>query len=677
MSSVTRSRFGVFEFDPATLELRKSGRAVRLRPQGLKLLKLLVSRPREVISREEIAQFLWNSGVFVDFEQGVNHVIKQVRAALGDDAESPRYIETLPRRGYRFIAPVEGLVEPKEAPVRADGTEPPRRLERYATEDPERTAEIADGRLEVNASTSLSQSAPRALIGRLERHRIAIATITCAVLSFLGVGLWATFRPPVSSSTVRSVAVLPFNTIGGGGDYFADGLTEALTTELGKAQGLRVIASNTAFAHRDRPTLRELSRELGVGLVVTGSVQRHDASVRINASLVNTSDGTTLWSEHFSRQVTDLLTVQNEISENIAGTLSKTVGVAPLAKSLPATRNPEAYDAYLRGLWHFKGRSSISPIVQARVGTWRSAVAEFERAVVLDPEFALARAALASAYTQLFFYDSTDRRFDERAFLEIQRALAIDPKLPEAYLARAQLTWTARNHFPHEAAIKDLRRAVELNANLADAYLELEKVYYHIGLTDKVIAAGEQVQRLDPSQALSSNRTFRALIDARRLERVRVEVDRNGNLGPYARGDALIALGRLQDALQFLSHSKATLSGDAEYDIGALALLGVVYARLEQPKEAERVLAIVIPAAENPTALSHMHHAQFHIGATFGLLGRKADAARWLTRAADEGYPSYPRFSTDQSLAPLKGSPAYEALLVRLRNDWHRWQESL
>ena len=132
---------------------------------------------------------------------------------------------------------------------------------------------------------------------------------------------------------------------------------------------------------------------------------------------------------------------------------------------------------------------------------------------------------------------------------------------------------------------------------------------------------------------------------------------------PYARGDALIALGRLQDALQFLSRSKATLPGEAEYDIGALALLGVVHARLEQPKEAERVLTVVIPAAQNPGALSHIHHAQFHIGAILGLLGRKADAVHWLTTAADEGYPSFPRFSTDQSLAPLKGYPAYEALL--------------
>ena len=181
------------------------------------------------------------------------------------------------------------------------------------------------------------------------------------------------------------------------------------------------------------------------------------------------------------------------------------------------------------GLWHFKGRSSTGP-VQARAATWRSAVAEFERAVALDPEFALARAALASAYTQLFFYDSTDRGFDEKAYLQIQQALAADANLPEAYLARAQLLWTARKRFPHEAAITDLRRALKLNANLADAHLELEKVYYHIGLTNEAIAAGEQVQRLDPSLALSSTRTFRALIDAGRLEQVRLDVDRQGTL---------------------------------------------------------------------------------------------------------------------------------------------------
>ena len=406
-------------------------------------------------------------------------------------------------------------------------------------------------------------------------------------------------------------------------------------------------------------------------------MQRQNGHIRVNAGLVGTSDGTTLWSEHFSRQVTDVIAVQNEISGKIAGTLSRAVGVVPLAKSSPATRSPEAYDAYLRGLWHLKGRShpvqTLSP--GPTRGDLRSRSSSARWPLIPSSRWP-GRHWPAPTHNSFSTTPPTAASTKRRSWRFSGRWRSI-PTLPEAYLARAQLTWTARNRFPHEAAIADLRRALALNANLADAYLELEKVYYHIGLTDKVIAAGEQVQRLDPSRRYPAIERFRALIDAGRLEQMRLDVDRNGNLGPYVRGDALIALGRLQDALQFLSRSKATLPGDAEYDIGSLALLGLVYARLDQPKQAEQVLAMVSPAAENPTALSHIHHAQFHIGATLGLLGRKADAVRWLTKAADEGYPSYPRFSTDQSLAPLKGYPAYEALLVRLRNDWNRWQKTL
>ena len=657
MGSPSRYRFGVFEFDAETPQLRKAGRPVRLRPQALKLLMLLVSRPREVISRDEIARWLWGADVFVDVEQGLNHTIKQVRAALGDDAESPRYVETIPRRGYRFIAPVEAAAEPEGIPVPAESADMPLALE-------------------LSGSTSLAEAAPLNVVGWVQRRGALSALMACALLATLGAALWVRART-LAAGNPPSIAVVPFKTVGGGDEYLADGLTESLTTALGKVPGLRVIASNTAFTYRDRPTLRAIARELNVGLAVTGSVQRNEDSLSINASVVDTRDGATLWSEHFSTQMADVLAVQNDISVQIAGMLSRKVGVAPPATSGPATRSAQAYEAYLRGLWHLKGHSAATPIVSARAPLWQAAVQEFERALMLDPEFALARAALASAYAQLHFYDATDRRFDQKAFVEIERALRIDPRLPEAYLARAQLTWTARNRFPHEAAITDLRRAVALNPNLADAHLELEKIYYHIGLTDKAIAAGQQVQRLDPYQAWSTSRNFRTLIDAGRLEQVRLVVDGNANLGPYARGDALIALGRLDDALQHLSRSSATRPGEADYDIGALALLGVVYARLNQPTNAEKVLAMIIPAAENSSALSHMHHAQLHTGATLGLLGRKDDAVRWLTKAADEGYPSYPRFSTDPSLAPLKGYPPYEALLRRLRSDWERWKRSL
>ena len=512
----------------------------------------------------------------------------------------------------------------------------------------------------------------------IRRHGLAVALAACVLVSIIWAAWWMVSRRPVASPQTPSVAVLPFTTIGQGDGYFADGITEAVTTELGKVGGLRVIASNTAFAYRNRTSVREVASALRVGLVVRGSVQRAGDTVRIDVSLIEARDETALWSDHYSKPATDVLAVQDEISRQIATTLSKTLGAPTTAKS-PAlvTRHPEAIDAYLRGLWHLKGRSLVNPIVQARVESWHSAVKELERSVTLDPTFALAHATLASAYAQLFFYDATDRGFDERAFRAINRALDINPEQAEAYLARAQLSWTARRKFQHEAAIADLRTALSINPNLAEAYVELEKIYYHVGLTDKAVAAREQATRLDPSQAVSSNRALRALVDANRTEEVRQELDRHENLGAYAHADALVALGQLEEARKVLSTSRVIVPTAPDYDVGTVALLAVVNARLGLRREALQKIDAVMPAARNPTELSHMHHAQLHIGAVLGLLGRHEEAVHWLTRAADEGYPSYPRFATDQSLAPLKGHAGFEALLARLRQDWERRQRSL
>ena len=162
----------------------------------------------------------------------------------------------------------------------------------------------------------------------------------------------------------------------------------------------------------------------------------------------------------------------------------------------------------------------------------------------MDTDFALARAALASAYTQEFFYDATDQEFDQQAFVEIERALAIDPDLAEAYLARAQLKWTAVSRFPHEIAVCRSQAFRIDNRNLAEASVEMGKVYYHVGLTNRAVEAHERARRLDPSQAEAYNRAFRALVDAGRLEETRPEMDRNANLGPYAHGEALVAMGK-------------------------------------------------------------------------------------------------------------------------------------
>jgi TolB-like protein/tetratricopeptide (TPR) repeat protein len=555
-------------------------------------------------------------------------------------------------------------------------------LQRCLRKDPQkRLHDIADARIEIDehdsASTSFAPGVPAAARGRFFAGVIGavlLAVVVGAAWRWLGPA--AGGRPPPRGD-VPSVAVLPFVTIGDGEQYFADGVTEAVTTELGRVGGLRVIASNSTFKFRGKESLREIGRELGVGLIVQGSVQRAAGKVALDVRLVDTRDDTALWSERYSREITDVLAMQDDIASQVASRISKRFGTTVTAKSPSlATTNPDAYDAYLRGVWHVKRRSSAA----TRRTRLVAAIGELERALAMDHDFALAHAALASAYTQRFFYDATDPAFEQKAFVEIEKALAINPNQAEAYLARAQLTWNLRKGFPHKAAIDDLRRALSINPNLAEAYVELGKIYYHVGLTDKAVDANEQAMRLDPSAQDPATRRFRSFIDAGRLQEVRNEIERSAtryapNL--YTRADALLAMEQPEEALQVLSRSTSTESADLESDLGHRALLGVVYARLGRRQDAERTIAAVIPLAENLTGLSHMHHAQFHIGSAYALIGRHDDAMRWLTKAAEEGYPSYPRFSTDQSLAPLKGHAGFVALLERLRQDWDRWQKTL
>jgi TolB-like protein/tetratricopeptide (TPR) repeat protein len=568
-----------------------------------------------------------------------------------------------------------------------------RLLQRCLEKDPTRRLhDIANARMEIeDALRGGVRTAAETAVVELPRSRVRRPSAIAAVMTFaalIAVGALMSYvrsapqvRTPAprssATSDLPSVAVLPFTTIGEGDRYFADGITEAVTTELGRVGGLRVIASSSTFAYRDR-TLRDIARDLGVELVVRGAVQRAAGMVRIDVSLVDTRDDTALWSERYSRELTDVLTVQDDISRQIATTLAKTFSTEPTATSPSLATNPAAYDAYLRGIWHLKGRSATTPNMADWSAERVAAIEELERAVAQDGNFALARAALASAYTQRFFYESTDPALEQKAFVEIQRALAINPNQAEAYLARAQLTWNLRNRFPHERAIVDLRHALSINPNLAEAYVELGKVYVHIGLTDKAVDANEQAQRLDPGAAAPLNRKVDALLAAGRLEEVRHELDRNGpRLLRLYRADVLLALGQPVEAAQVLSALRTVKSAAAEVDSGNKAMLAVVYSRLGRREDAERNLAAAIPAAENPTGLSHMHHAQFDIGRTLALLGRHDDAVRWLTKAVDEGYASYPRFSTDQSLASLKGHAGFTALLARLRQERDRWQQTL
>ena len=285
---------------------------------------------------------------------------------------------------------------------------------------------------------------------------------------------------------------------------------------------------------------------------------------------------------------------------------------------------------------------------------------------------------MASAYTQQLFYNASDPQLERKASIEIEKALAINPDIAEAYLARAQLIWNLRNGFPHERAIADLRRAIALNPNLAVAHVELGKLYLHIGLLEPSVAANEEALRLDPTANIgATNRIVAARIDGGMTEWVSDAVARNPQWSLRSLSAALSFLRRTDAAIAALTQ---TGSSDAELkkkDMNDVALLAQLLARGGRRADAERTLKIAIPLAANPTGLSDTHHAQFAIGCAYALLGDHEKAVEWVTKAANEGYPSYPRFSSEPDLAPLKDYAAFESLLARLRSDHERWRKTL
>ncbi len=475
--------------------------------------------------------------------------------------------------------------------------------------------------------------------------------------------------PAEGIGRTTAVAVMPFATIGDGEAYFADGITEAVTRQLGHIDGAKVVASHSAFAYRGRTEgFRQIGRELGVELMVRGSVQRAADRIRISAALVNTVDDATLWSEQYERASADVLSVQDDIAWQVAARLAGTLGrPAPARPSVTPRTTPAAYEAFLRGIAHMRGSAS----------GFAQGISELERAVALDPAFALARARLASAYTQQFFYNASEPALERKAFVEIEQALAINPDLAEAYLARAQLMWNLRNGFPHERAIADVKRAIASNPSLAEAHIELGKLYFHIGLIDESIVANEEALRLDPRASPPLQRLIGAKIDGGRGAELADELARSPQWPLRSRSAVLSDLGRTDEAITAILPRGATNEEIHKAEMNEVALLAQLFARSNRRADAQRALAAAIPLAANPTGLSDTHHAQFAIGCAYALLGKSDQALEWVTRAANEGYPSYRRFSREPDLKSLAAHPGFLKLLERLRQDHGRWRRSL
>jgi len=487
-------RFQDFQLNLDTGELWKAGIRLKLQDQPFKVLATLVQRPGQVITREELRQLIWPQESFGDFDHVLNLAVNKLRSALGDSAEVPHLIETLPRRGYRFITPVDsGTVAKSDSP-------PP-----------------------VQRHLILLQAPLVYLLG----IPLLLAVVAALILVFNvgGVGLRLWNKPTVPS--LKSIAVLPLENLSRDPEqeYFADGMTEEIITKISRIPSLAV-ASRTSVARykKTQKDVREVGRELGVRYVLEGSVRKVDNRVRITAQLIDSTTGFHLWAEDFDRSINDVFAVQDETALKIAGVLNlQLTPQVQEAVRLHYTNNPEAYDAYLRG----EALSQYAMDLEKLQAAHR----HFQQALQLDTNYAPALAGLAKIEAHIYRNHEPTQAHLRLAEQLAQQALALDHELPSAHVAMG-FVYGIRYDYVHAA--QEIREGIRLKSDDPWFWDQLSWTLAYLQPPDNAGAeqAAREAIRLLPNFPVAYFHLGRALLQQERYQEAVTALNRSLELDP-------------------------------------------------------------------------------------------------------------------------------------------------
>src|SRR5246127_467996 len=633
-------RFGTYEVSPQSGEVRKAGLRIRVQQQPMKLLQILLEHPREVVTREELRSRVWPNESFGDFDQALNIAIGKLRSALGDSADNPRFIETLPKRGYRFIADVSVL----------DADARPKMPESVAGDLPrsqEKKTEL--GHTLEGAGLAVAPKRRLWLTGR-----VIVALAFAVSLSILSVWLFRSRVP--APAGIRSLAVLPLENLSGDAsqNYFADGMTDELITDLAQISALRVISRTSVMVYEGaRKPLPQIARELNVDAVVEGTVLRSGDQVRITAQLIEASTDKHLWSQSYEGELRDTLALQSRVASAIADQIR--INVTPREQAAlknVKVVNPEAYESYLKGRYFWNKRTADG---------LKAALAYFKQAIEEDPKYAKAYSGLADTYALLGDWQyavMTPKEAFPKAKAAAIKALELDGTLDEAHNSLAFVLDAFDWDF--DSAGKEFGQAIEINPGYATAHHWYAWHLSLLGRFDEAIAEMRKAENLDPLSLIINADLAELLViahsydESKRQSRRTIEMDPNFALAHNQLAQAYLQEHMYAEAVAELQKA-VRLSGDSPTCIASLARS---YAASGKRSEAVKLLSELkkrsIPSYSDASEISVIYAA----------LGDKDQAMNWLEKAFEEHFN--PSVLLRPGFDPLRLDPRFEDLERRI-----------
>jgi TolB-like protein/DNA-binding winged helix-turn-helix (wHTH) protein/Tfp pilus assembly protein PilF len=619
-------RFGIFEVDLQAGELRRQGVKVKLQQQPFEILAMLLECPGEVLTREDLRKRLWPTDTFVDFDRGLNRATNRLRDSLGDEADNPRFIETLPRRGYRFIGQVEKLDEGGSA------------------------QELVSGQDSL-VPTDRSRHSPN--FGRA-RAQIGFA-IAIAGLGLLALTAWYFFLRP-RDGAIQSLAVLPFVNASSdsNAEYLSDGITESLINNLSQLPNLRVMARSTVFRYKGKDTdPQKIGNELHVQALLSGRLLQQGNVLIIQAELMDVKTGTQLWGGQFNRGLEDVLALQDDLSSEIAEKLRlKLTGDEKQRLAKRYTGDAEAYQFYLKGRYYWNKRSPEGA---------QKAVSYFQQAIGKDPAYALAYAGLADAYTYFSFFNVVPpREAMPSAKAAAMKALEIDEHLAEAHVSLGYISFAY--DWDWTAAGKHFDQALALNPTLTRAHNFYPLYLSSRGMAQQALAVAKAALDLDPASPSVSHYLAVQLYLARQFDQAieqchkTLDLDPNFAVAYHVLGQAYLAKGMNREAELVLEKYSALSQGSAD----SLALLGYSHARLGERNQALRTL-------EELKATSKKSYVPaFYFAMIYAALEDKDQAFMQLEKGYDERFARFAYLKLEALWDPLRSDERFSGLVRRV-----------